>query len=90
MGTKIKYTIKFLLGILFVVGIALFGYWLLAIYKVENVVGQIAIGIFIIIPLLKTIFTLPGELRILGLVWSSDIPEEIEDVAAYLRERDRL
>ena len=90
MGTKIKYTIKFLLGILFVIGIALFGYWLLAIYKVENVLGQIAIGIFIIIPLLKTIFTLPSELRILGLVWSSDIPEEIVDVAAYLRERDRL
>lgn len=90
MGAKIKYTIKFLMGILFVVGIAYFGYWLLAIYKVENIIAQIAIGIFIIIPLIKTLFTLPNELRILGLVWSSDIPEEIEDVAAYLREIDRL
>lgn len=81
---------KFLLGLLFLVVIVYFAYWLLAVYKIENVIGQIAIGIFVIISLLKSIFTLPNELRLLVQIWLSDNPEEIEEVAAQLRERGRL
>ena len=46
MGIKEKYTFKLVFGILFVGAIAYLGYWLLAVYKVENIIGRIAIIIF--------------------------------------------
>lgn len=90
MNIKARYALKLLFGLLFVVAIAYFGYWLLAVYKVENVIGQIAIVIFITLPLLKTILSLPGELRMLILVCTSNNPEEIEEAAAQLRDRGAL
>ena len=90
MGIKEKYTFKLLFGIIFVAAIAYFGYWLLAVYKVENVFGMIAIGLFVILPLIKVIFTLPRELRLLILVWSSDNPEEIVEGTDKLREKGVL
>lgn len=90
MKTKVKYTVRLLFGILLVGAIAYFGYWLLAVYKVENVIGQIAIGLLIVLPLIKTLFTLPRELRLLVLVWASDNPEETVEGTDRLREKGTL
>lgn len=90
MGIRVKYTLKFLVGLAFVTGIVYLGYWLVAEYEVRNTLALIAIGIFIVIPAIKVVFSLPGELRVLYLVWSSDDPETIERLAGDLRERDRL
>ena len=90
MGIRAKYTLKFITGVIIVGAIIYFGYWLLFEYQVRNTLALIAIGIFIIIPAIKVLFTLPNEINILYLVWTSDNPEMVEELAGDLRERDQL
>lgn len=90
MGIKEKYTLKFILGFGIAFAIGYLIYWLLAVYKVYNIFALAAILIFLVLPFVKVIFTIPNELKILKAIWASDNPEEIEEIAAQLRERDRL
>lgn len=56
MAHRIHYTARFLVGIIVTGAIAYLGYWLLAVYRVENVLGIAAIFLFIGAPLLNAIF----------------------------------
>ena len=90
MNAKVRYSLKFVVGIIFVILIVSLAYWLM--HAFNNIIVQSLIGIFIGLPLLKTLITLPNEIRILWLVWRSDREdiEEIEEWAASLRERCKL
>lgn len=90
MGTRAKYTLKFITSAIIVGAIIYLGYWLLFEYHVRNTFAFIAIGIFIIIPAIKVLFTLPNEINILYLVWTSDDPEMVEKLAGDLRELDQI
>lgn len=90
MGTRSKYTLKFLTSVIIVGAIIYFGYWLLIDYQVRNIFALIAIGIFIIIPAIKVLLSLPNEINVLYLIWTSDNPEMVEKLAGDLRERDQL
>jgi len=90
MNTKFKYTLKFLFGMLFVFAVISFLYWLFAIYQVSNWLAVFAILVFLVLPLIKVLFSLPGEIIILYQILRSDNPEELEKLAGDLRERDQL
>ncbi|MBY6203795.1 hypothetical protein [Halomonas denitrificans] len=90
MKTKLKYTLKFLLGIIFVLGVVALLYWLFAIYQVSNWLAILAIALFLVLPLLKVMFSLPGEIMMLYHILRSDNPEELEKIAGDMRERDQL
>jgi len=86
MSVRIRYTVKFMIGLLLLLGIIYFTYWLLDVYRVRNAFGLMAMGVFIGIPLLASIARIPAEVKILYLVWRSENPEEIERAAADLRD----
>lgn len=90
MNVKAKYTVKFLFGVAFLVGVVALIYWLLAIYKVSNWLGLAAIGVFLILPLINALFSLPGECIVLYKILTSNNPAELEKLAGDLRERDLL
>jgi len=82
--------VKFLFGVAFLVGVVALIYWLLAIYKVSNWLGLAAIGVFLILPLINALFSLPGECIVLYKILTSNNPAELEKLAGDLRERDLL
>jgi len=90
MNPKLKYTLKFLFGILFILGVVGLLYWLFAIYQVSNWLAILAIGVFLVLPLIKVLLSLPGEIIMLYNILRSDNPEELEKVADHMRERDQL
>lgn len=90
MKTKLKYTVKFLLAILFLVGVVALLYWLFAIYRVSNWLALLAIGVFLVLPLIKVLLSLPGEFIALYNILRSDNPEEVEKLAGDMREKDQL
>jgi len=90
MNTKLKYTLKFLFGMLFILGVVALLYWLFAIYQVSNWLAVLAIGVFLVLPLLKVLLSLPGEILMLYNILRSDNPEELERLAGDMRERDQL
>jgi len=90
MNPKLKYTLKFLFGILFTLGVVALLYWLFAIYQVSHWLAILAIGVFLVLPLIKVLLSLPGEIIMLYNILRSDNPEELVKVAEHLRERDQL
>ncbi len=90
MKTKVKYLLKFLLGILFLVGVVALLYWLFAIYQVSNWIAILAVGMFLVLPLIKVLLSLPGEFVALLTILRSDNPEEVEKLVGYMREKNQL
>ncbi|WP_376697587.1 hypothetical protein [Wenzhouxiangella sp. EGI_FJ10305] len=90
MNTKLKYTLKFLFGTLFILGVIALLYWLFAIYQVSNWIAILAIGLFLVLPLIKVLLSLPGEIIMLYNILRSDNPEQLERLAGDMRERDQL
>lgn len=89
-STKWKYTFKLLAGLIFFIVVLVLLYWLLFIYRVRNFLALAVILIFLVIPSIRSILTLPNEFRALKLIWQSDDPEALDKVLGDLREKGML
>jgi hypothetical protein len=89
-SAKVRYTLKLVAGLAFLVLALWLTYWLLFDYKVRNVVGLAAIVLFLGIPALIAILKIPGELMALVAIWRSDDPASLDDILGHLREHDQL
>lgn len=89
-SVKFRYTLKLIAGLAFLLFAASVTYWLLFQYQVRNLLGIVAIVIFLGIPSIIAISKIPGELLALVAIWRSDDPASLERTFGDLRERDEM
>jgi hypothetical protein len=86
-ATKFKYILKLIGGLTFLAFAIWLSYWLLFDYKVRNILGILAIIIFLIIPSIISLFTIPGEIFGLIHVLKSKDPKSVEKALGDIRGR---
>jgi hypothetical protein len=84
---KLGYTVRAMVGLAFIVGVAWLIYWLVIEYQVRNLFGLAAILVFLVVPCLLALLTVPAELVALFLVWQSKDPKRTDEELAEIRER---
>lgn len=87
---KLRYTLKLIAGLAFLIFAIWLSYWLIFEYRVRNILGLGAMILFLIIPAVVAIATIPRELVALIAIWRSDEPASLEKAFGDLRERDEL
>ncbi|MHC4404155.1 MAG: hypothetical protein ACYTG0_31255 [Planctomycetota bacterium] len=89
-GVRLRYTLKLVGGLAFLVTAMWLTYWLLFEYRVRNVLGMAAVVVLLGIPCIIAILKVPGELIALVAIWRSDDPATLDRVLGDMRERDEL
>ena len=86
MKTKIIYTLKFLFGIFFIIGVLCGLAWLSSYFSDSWIryVVNIIFGIQILAAL-NTLGSMPAEFKALILIWKTDNPEELDELLGDLR-----
>jgi hypothetical protein len=84
---KINYTVQYLAGLAFLAAIGFLIYWLIFEYEVRSILGLGLILVFLCLPLLHALFSLPAGFFALILIWQSDDPAATEKQLIEIRER---
>ena len=63
-------------------------YWLIFVYKVENFIAFGAIAIFLVIPCLVSLLTIPKEIGRLIAIWQSSDPAALDEAIKQIRQRE--
>ena len=90
LTSKVRYSLKVILGLSFLCFAVWLSYWLIFDYGVRNLLGLIAIGIFLIIPSVLSALTIPREILALIVVWRSNDPERGSKAMEHIREQDPM
>jgi hypothetical protein len=86
---KFKYFAQFLLGLLPLGGLSYAIFYFISANPVDSIIGKVFCG-FLIIWLLYVLFSLPGEIKGLAKVLSTDDPETVIAELADQRGRHKL
>lgn len=87
---KLRYTLKLIAGLAFLIFAIWLSYWLIFEYRVRNILAFGAIILFLILPGILSMLKIPGEIIALIAIWRSDEPASLEKALGDLRERDEL
>ena len=87
---RLRYTLRLVAGLAFLVFATWLTFWLLFEYRLRNLFAIGAIIVFLAIPCVIAILKVPGELVVLVAMWQSDDPATLDRLLGDMRERDEL
>ena len=87
---RLRYTLRLVAGLAFLVMATWLTYWLLFEYRIRNLFAIGAIVVFLAIPCIIGILKVPGELVALAAMWRSNDPATLDQLLGDMRERDKL